>query len=140
MLEPKHRTASKPSCLAVTSRAASDSPLRSTRPPPPFSSLVVVVVVVVVVVAMGDREPPQFNRLLFARFAVRAREVHEARLRGEIKAVIDTAPPPIFAHLADRRKVKQKWTDEQTRIEYENMVSVRRETKRGAGQGSGEQA
>jgi hypothetical protein len=66
---------------------------------------------------MGDREIKQFNRILFAKFGNRTQELHLQRLHGGIKSVIDNTPPPTFAHLADRRKIKQKWSDEQARIE-----------------------
>ena len=75
---------------------------------------------------MGDREIPQFNRVLFAKFGNRTQELHLRRLRGDIKSVVDSSPPPVFAHLADRRKIKQRWGEEQARIEFENMQLLQR--------------
>ena len=45
-------------------------------------------------VRMGDREIPQFNRILFAKFGNRTQELHLQRLRQDVKPVIDTQPPP----------------------------------------------
>ena len=75
---------------------------------------------------MGDREIPQFNRIIFAKWGNRTQQLHQQRLRSEVRSVIDTHSPPSFAHLTQRRKLKQKWADEQSRIEYENMLLLNR--------------
>lgn len=57
---------------------------------------------------MGDREQPQFNRILYKKWEVKQHEIHQRKL-GECKAMIDNTQPPEFAHLNDRSKKKQKW-------------------------------
>jgi hypothetical protein len=76
---------------------------------------------------MGDREIKQFNRVLFKKFGNRTQELHLSRLHGSgVKAVVDTSSPPVFAHMADRRRAKQRWSDEQARIEFSNQLLLQR--------------
>lgn len=74
---------------------------------------------------MGDREVKQFNRHIVSRWEAKNQYHHEQRIK-DTKSVIDITPPPSFSHLSDRKKIKQKWSDEQARIEYCNMILLQK--------------
>lgn len=57
---------------------------------------------------MGDREQPQFNRILAKKWERKLSHIHQQKL-NDIKTTLNIQAPQEFSHLNDRKKSKQKW-------------------------------
>lgn len=72
---------------------------------------------------MGDRALPEFNRLLCAREHDRLLCLHQQTLAHSRSTLhVNNENPIEYNHLCDRAKSRQIWSEQQQKIERENVI------------------